>query len=786
MSTDTLLLRGTSEHILKAMSAGTWALSVTKNLNAPLTPETVEKRLRRTRLLAARLQLLVASALVWLIFVFGAISGGIPPLFPTLLLGIWIIASTLWLSYMALRARPETLVSDAPGRIALLCTLITIVLATLLIRDTDGDFYIIYFFPIAVATIYYGVRGGLAAALLCALSYLLLGSLFIDSPHAPADIPMFAGRIVLLFAMAGTIGVSSEAHLALIRELENAYTDLRATTLALQTAQNDLTRRVQEDATLDEVARQINSTLEPDRVLSMVLERVEELLDAEASTLMTLDVAQNELVFQIPRGSQAQALQGFRLPVGQGIAGWVAEHQQPLRVDDATRDARFAQQADKQSGFQTRSLLAVPMMLQDRVTGVLEVINKRHGHFTAADERLLGAVAHWTAIALENARLYHDLQLSMEQLQKAQDQLLRMERLRALGEMAGGVAHDFNNLLTVILAESQLLESKTTDAEDREALQRIEQAARDGAQAVRRIQEYSRVRRDTPQEIVNVNPLLEQVATITRPRWSPVGKLTVELNATQDIKGSPAELREVLMNLVFNAVEARRPDAPLEITLRSFQQGAWVVIQVEDNGTGVPAELKQRIFDPYFTTKTHGTGLGLSVTYGLISRHGGDIQVTSPLFDQAAPPYGTLFTLRLPSAAQARKEDMSMSQVAAAHQTARILFVDDDPNILTAANSLLTALGNQVSTAQTRAEAFAQLDAGHYDVLMTDLTMPECSGWDLAKQSKARFPKKPVVLVTGWGLTLDPEQMKTGLVNGVLSKPFTLDELQRTLNSLGQ
>lgn len=126
-----------------------------------------------------------------------------------------------------------------------------------------------------------------------------------------------------------------------------------------------------------------------------------------------------------------------------------------------------------------------------------------------------------------------------------------------------------------------------------------------------------------------------------------------------------------------------------------------------------------------------------------------------------------------------------MSHVAAAHQTARILFVDDDPNILSAADSLLSALGNQVTTAQTRAEAFAELDAGHYDVLMTDLTMPECSGWDLAKQSKANYPDKPVILVTGWGLTLDPEQMKTGLVNGVLGKPFTLDEMQRALNNLG-
>lgn len=125
-----------------------------------------------------------------------------------------------------------------------------------------------------------------------------------------------------------------------------------------------------------------------------------------------------------------------------------------------------------------------------------------------------------------------------------------------------------------------------------------------------------------------------------------------------------------------------------------------------------------------------------------------------------------------------------MPHVAPATRAAQILFVDDDPNILSAARSLLGALGNTVITAQTRAEAEERLRKGHYDVLMTDLTMPECSGWDLARRSRELHPDKAVILVTGWGLTLEPEQMKSGLVNGVLSKPFTLDELQRALNTL--
>jgi CheY-like chemotaxis protein len=154
------------------------------------------------------------------------------------------------------------------------------------------------------------------------------------------------------------------------------------------------------------------------------------------------------------------------------------------------------------------------------------------------------------------------------------------------------------------------------------------------------------------------------------------------------------------------------------------------------------------------------------------------------LLDDAT--YDRHFTTRLPSARQAVKEDVTMPLFAAARRTARILFVDDDADILSAAHSLLGALGNIVTTAQTRAEAEERLRKGQYDVLMTDLTMPECSGWDLARRSKELHPNKPVVLVTGWGLTLEPEQMNYGPVNGILSKPFTLDQLQRTLNSFAR
>ncbi len=753
-----------------------------------LSPEAIKRRLRLAILFAARLQLFVSSALVWLIFIFSAVPNGIPPLVPTVVLSAWIVTTTLVLSYLAVRGDLRFLTGPLPGRVALFTTTLTVLLATFLIRDLVGDFYLIYFFPVAVATIYYGLRGGIPTSLLCGASYALLLFGLNGSALNPALFSLIAGRVVFLFALAATIGVSAEGHLALTRELRNAYLDLQTTARNLESIQNNLARRVEEAATLDRIAREFTATLDAQRVLRLVLEQVESTMGAEASTLMTLDTQTSELVFQIPMGSKADQLQGYRLPVGQGVAGWVAQHARPLRVDDAEHDARYSQSVDQASGFHTRSILCVPMQLQERVTGVIEVMNKKVGCFNDDDERLLTSVAQWAAIAIENARLYQDLARSMDELKKAQEQLVRAERLRALGEMAGGVAHDFNNLLTIILAESQLLSTQPHAEREQRSLERIEKAASDAAQAVRRIQEYSRVRRDTPQQVVEINELLQEIVEITRPRWEPLARVETQLQPAGAVAGNPAELREVLTNLIFNAVDARVPGHDCRIVIRSERENAdWANISVEDNGSGIPPEVRTHIFDPYFTTKSHGTGLGLSVAYGIIARHGGEIHVASPLHFEngnGSAAGGTRFDIRLPLTNRTAEKRGEMDKPMQSTEFARILFVDDDANILEAASSLLSARGHQVTTARTTAEAEAQISSGQFDVMMTDLTMPQKSGWDLARRAKELWPRKPVVLVTGWGLQLDAKQLSSGVVDRVLTKPFTMEELTRALDGL--
>src|SRR5919199_5202552 len=188
-----------------------------------LRPELVEQRLRTATVFSTRLQLFVASALVWLIFIFSTVSGVIPPLGPTVVLSAWIVATTLVLSYLAVRANMRFLTGPLPGRIALVTTLITVWLATYFVRDAFGDFYSLYFFPIAVATIYFGLRGGLLTALLCAVSYLLLIFALSGNPNSAPVFSLMVGRVVFIFATAGTLGVISEGRQVLTRELERAF-----------------------------------------------------------------------------------------------------------------------------------------------------------------------------------------------------------------------------------------------------------------------------------------------------------------------------------------------------------------------------------------------------------------------------------------------------------------------------------------------------------------------------------------------------------------------------------
>src|SRR5207244_4378015 len=242
---------------------------------------------------------------------------------------------------------------------------------------------------------------------------------------------------------------------------------------------------------------------------------------------------------------------------------------------------------------------------------------------------------HLAALALRSARLFEERTRAYRELAAAQDQLVRTEKLRALGEMASGVAHDFNNLLASILGRAQLTLQQVSQPQLRQWLQVIERAALDGAQTVRRLQEFTRIRRDQPFVAVDLNEVVREALEITQARWREEAvsrgvmlEVRNDLAALPKVAGDPVELREALTNLILNAVDAMPGGGVL--TLTTAVVDGEVVVTVSDTGVGIPSAIRDRIFDPFFTTKgPQGTGLGLSMTYAILERHGARITVNS-------------------------------------------------------------------------------------------------------------------------------------------------------------
>ena len=374
--------------------------------------------------------------------------------------------------------------------------------------------------------------------------------------------------------------------------------------------------------------------------------------------------------------------------------------------------------------------------------------------------------------------------------ERIREQFSQIEKLSALGELASGVAHDFNNTLAGILGRAQLL-LRTNDPEkiDR-GLRIIIKTAEDGAKTVKRIQDFARQRRDHDFDLISMGQILLDVSEITRPRWKDQAEacnvhiqLEVEIRSNRKVMGDESELREVLVNMVFNAVDAMPQGGRL--TLRAEDSGDFVVISVADSGAGMSPEVRSRIFDPFFTTKGKaGMGLGLAVSFGIVRRHEGTIEVDSEV------GRGSTFKIRLPAAnavseptsktvndAEAPADTKSPdTQNKSSKQQPSILVVDDEPCVRDLLKDILESEGCRVYLASGGREALAMFDAREFDAVFTDVGMPGMSGWELAHAIRQRS-KIPIAVITGWGEAVGSEDQRKAGVDWVITKPFEADRI---------
>jgi signal transduction histidine kinase len=531
------------------------------------------------------------------------------------------------------------------------------------------------------------------------------------------------------------------------------------------------------------VSHLVANSLELKTILATIAEQVREVIQTDECTVFLYDEEEKLLKPKVcDADSFREEIMNVRLQLGEGITGTVAQSGRGEIVNDAERDPRAAQVPGTPQ--ESSSLLCVPLLSREKVVGVITLTRTRGRSFEPEDLELATLFAGHCSTAIANARHYEETRAALVELRETQAQLVQSAKLNALGEMAGGVAHDFNNLLSAVLGRTQLLLQGVQEPEIRRQLQVIEQAALDGAETVRRVQEFTRVRSDGYFSTLNLNELLRDVAERTRPAWEAGPRrngTTIEvesiLAARQTIAGSASEIRELFTSLVLNAVDAL-PWGGL-IRISTADEAAEVVVRIRDTGIGMDEDTRQRAFDPFFSTKSErGTGLGLSVARGIVSRHRGSIAVESE------PHLGAEFTVRF-SAGEARPRPPAPPSPGRLPRF-RVLAVDDEKPVLDVLADLLRALDQEVDTALGGSAGLERFDQGDYQVVFTDLSMPEVNGWDLTLAVKSRRPDVAVVVVTGWGLQLEEE---TALAHGVdllVPKPFSIEDLERALQRVGE
>jgi signal transduction histidine kinase/CheY-like chemotaxis protein len=429
---------------------------------------------------------------------------------------------------------------------------------------------------------------------------------------------------------------------------------------------------------------------------------------------------------------------------------------------------------------------------------VLIAARREVGSFSSGDCEFLHGLSGHVALAAHQAQLYGALEHAYEDLRQTQQTVMQQERLRALGQMASGIAHDINNAISPVALYTESLLEKEPGLSDRARgyLEIIQRAIGDVAETVGRMREFYRQREPQVLVPVQLNLLIQQVVDLTRVRWNDMPQergtvinLKSELESDlPSVLGIESEIRDALVNLVFNAIDAMPDGGALALRTKTDNMaersdgatGTTVHVEVSDTGMGMDESTRRRCLEPFFTTKgDRGTGLGLAMVYGIVERHGGEIDITS------APGAGTTIRLSLPVATAASVAVPPVGPHGPASRL-RLLVVDDDPLVLKSLQDALEGEGHSVVAAnhgQAGIDAFlaAQERGEAFQVVITDLGMPQVDGRRVASAVKAASPLTPVLLLTGWGQRLVAEGDIPEHVDRVLSKPPKMRDLRQAL-----
>lgn len=510
-----------------------------------------------------------------------------------------------------------------------------LVFVTVAVHHSGGlasPFVVLY----AVFVVAGGLRSGWSGTLrsfgLCIASWVVL--IVLAPPANSEQWAHFSMLLGALLALALVVGVLTQRHAGISRE-------------AL--------KRNQEIAFLQEAGRSLGSTLDPQRVLAATLSQVNEILDVEAASLALVDRETGFITFELAIGGGNDAVKGLRLEPGQGIVGQSIADGRAVLVSDVMSDPRWFGGVDQVSGYETRSLMCVPLRVKGQVIGALEVLNKRDGPFTDDDLRLVTSLGDLAAQAIENARLHDEIRQHVQDLQVAYDEVRKLDELKSA--FIRNVSHELRTPLALIEGYIELLLDEQMGELQPEQLKALSLVADKSSDLNRLVNDIISLQTigamGFDMELLNTSALVADAVEALRPKGDKAGiqlvlSVVSEAEALQ-VQGDARRLNQVLNHLLDNAVKFSPNGGVVSLALE--RESEMVVIQVKDEGIGLSRDQLDRVFDRFYqvdgsaTRHFGGAGLGLALVKEVVEAHGGAVWAES----EGIAGKGCTFTLCLPA-----------------------------------------------------------------------------------------------------------------------------------------
>ena len=529
--------------------------------------------------------------------------------------------------------------------------------------------------------------------------------------------------------------------------------------------------------TLARIARELTGTLDAERIAELVTHGLVDLLASRGAALYRYDPETGGLRQLAAHGGDAGVLRGVDMTPGEGVVGWAVTERKIVTTPDVLREPRVSLSPELRRRLVAIggcAVVGVPLLTRDSIVGALSLGDNVGREFSADELQALQAVADQTALALENARLYATAQESLARLRETQAQLVQAAKMSALGQLVSGVAHELNNPLSVIIGYGQLLLSRDVPPTLKRPLELMVSQGDRMAKIVRNLLYFAR-QRPPERASVDVRQVMEQTLAL-RLNHLTLSGIVVERDfpdALPVINGDAQQLEQVFLNLLLNAEQAileAMPSGRIVLRARLRPDGRAILVQIVDDGPGIPPDALPRVFEPFYTTKTvgMGTGLGLSVSYGIVQEHGGRLSVESR-------PRETTFTLELPIT-QAPVRDRAARERRVYHGVGKVaLVVEDEPSVLDLVVTLLGESGWRVEAALGGRAGLDSVRRNRYDLIVSDIRMPDGDGQEFYEHALAHDPalRSRFIFITGDTAGDRARAFIDGAEVPVVEKPFS-------------